>query len=584
MSSKKIKTEKSYLSPVKNPQKLSSYLKREWRVLTIVVLSGLIFNGSMSLIAILQGKLIDAVVGKVPLDLLLSKVFLFVGVVALIQIMRAVKRYSVRLFANRVGAAMRRMFYNGKLSRSLPELSEVSAGDMMNRTVGDVDICVEGMRKVTTEVFDTGVLMIAYFVSMLTYDIKISIIACLFIPLAMFVAEKLKTVIERYTSLSRQQSGVVSELTLSGAENAMLYRAFSVSAVKNLQYDEKLEELEKRNIRSNIFENSMQPIYNVIALTGIVGILILGGGKVAVGDWSVGDFTAYIAIFVALAIKASKAAKLFNTYQKAATSWKRIRPVFTDYVTPKEAIPYSGCDVALECKNLAYSYSRDSELIFDNLDFSAKAGDIIGVTGKVAAGKTALGLALTGVYPYTGSIILCGQELRDMMHAQRSGLISYLGHDPQLVTDSILENIALGDEGDILTILNDVCFEEDLKSMPDGENTLVGAGGVRLSGGQRSRVALSRTIFREAKLIILDDPFSAVDMKTEAKIFASLKNRCKDSIIILISHRLSVFDQTDKLIYLENGTAKCSTHERMLEDNPEYRSLFFSQTGGDLDA
>lgn len=582
MDKSKSKAENTYLSPVHEPQKLTSYLKREWRVLLIVVLTGLAFDGSMSVIAILQGKLIDAVVDKVSIDILLSKALMFVGIVTLIQITRAAKRYSVRLFANRVGAAMRRMFYYGKLSRSLPELSGVSAGDMMTRTVGDVDICVEGMRKVTTEIFDTGVLMIGYFITMLTYDLRISVIGCLFIPLAMFVAEKLKTVIERFTRLSRQQSGVVSELTLSGAENAMLYRAYSVTELKNAEYDEKLAELEKRSIRADVLENSMQPIYNVIALTGILGILILGGGKVAGGAWTIGDFTAYIAIFVSLATKASKAAKLFNTYQKAATSWKRIRPVFVDYVPPKEAETYEGKDVSLTCRDLGFSYTDECGAIFGGLDFDAEAGEIIGVTGKIASGKTALGLALTGVYPYTGSLILCGRELRDIPQSERSGLISYMGHDPQLVTDTISENIALGDKGDVRAALRDVCFEEDLLSMPEGENTLVGAGGIRLSGGQRARVALSRTVFRAGKLIILDDPFSAVDMKTEAIILDDLKKRCSDSIIVLISHRLSVFDRTDKVVYLEDGRAGCSTHERLLEANPEYRALWASQTGGEL--
>jgi ATP-binding cassette subfamily B multidrug efflux pump len=96
-------------------------------------------------------------------------------------------------------------------------------------------------------------------------------------------------------------------------------------------------------------------------------------------------------------------------------------------------------------------------------------------------------------------------------------MISYLGHRPQLLSDSIYNNITLGGDEDITAVLQDVCFAEDLGAMPDGIGTLVGNSGIRLSGGQQARIALARTLLHKSKLIILDDPFSAVDMQTEEK-------------------------------------------------------------------
>ena len=573
------------LTPVREPQKISSYLKREWKTLLLVTLTGLAFDGSMSYAAVLQGRLIDAVASKAALAVVGQKALTFLLVVAVIQTCRALKRYFVRLFANGTGARMRRMLYNSVFSQDVTALSGASAGELMNRAVGDVDICVEGMRKVTTEIFDTGVLMASYLITMFSYDVKTTLLTCMFIPVAMFIAEKLKTVIENATKLARAQNGAVSATTLSNVENALLYRVNSAYERRLAEYEAELTDLEKKNVRADVLENSMQPVYNAIALLGIVAILTRGGGLVIAGTWTIGDFTAFTAIFIALATKASKAAKLFNSYQKAAVSWQRIKPQIQPHTLPDETDRFPDAPAALEVRDLAFAYPGANEAAISGVSFSAKAGELIGVTGAVASGKTALGYALTGALPCSGSVTLCGTPLRDFTPCERSRRVAYMGHDPQLLSDSIYENVTLGEGGDISEILSLVCFDADLAAMPGGINTRIGAGGVRLSGGQRDRVALARTLCRPSRLVILDDPFSAVDMDTERKIIAKLRGRFPDRILVLISHRLAAFPETDQVLFFENGRAVTSTHEALLSENPAYKALWDAQAkGGDGNA
>lgn len=573
------------LTPVREPQKISSYLKREWKTLLLVTLTGLAFDGSMSYAAVLQGRLIDAVASKAALAVVGQKALTFLLVVAVIQACRALKRYFVRLFANGTGARMRRMLYNSVFSQDVTALSGASAGELMNRAVGDVDICVEGMRKVTTEIFDTGVLMASYLITMFSYDVKTTLLTCMFIPVAMFIAEKLKTVIENATKLARAQNGAVSATTLSNVENALLYRVNSAYERRLAEYEAELTDLEKKNVRADVLENSMQPVYNAIALLGIVAILTRGGGLVIAGTWTIGDFTAFTAIFIALATKASKAAKLFNSYQKAAVSWQRIKPQIQPHTLPDETDRFPDAPAALEVRDLAFAYPGANEAAISGVSFSAMAGELIGVTGAVASGKTALGYALTGALPCSGSVTLCGTPLRDFTPCERSRRVAYMGHDPQLLSDSIYENVTLGEDGDISEILSLVCFDADLAAMPGGVNTRIGAGGVRLSGGQRDRVALARTLCRPSRLVILDDPFSAVDMDTERKIIAKLRGRFPDRILVLISHRLAAFPETDQVLFFENGRAVTSTHEALLRENPAYKALWDAQAkGGDGNA
>ena len=117
--------------------------------------------------------------------------------------------------------------------------------------------------------------------------------------------------------------------------------------------------------------------------------------------------------------------------------------------------------------------------------------------------------------------------------------------------------------------------------MENGMDTVIGSSGVRLSGGQAQRLALARTLAHPRPVMILDDPFSALDRKTEDAIFANLRDYAKDKVVFLISHRLYHFPQMQKVIFMEDGKAAVGTHEELMADVPAYRRLYESQTGGD---
>lgn len=572
---------KLMISPIENPDKMSSYWKRQWKVIAAVVFFGILFNGCMPIAPILQGKLIDAIVSNAQLNTVLLQIGLFVGAILLIQIMRFFKRYYVRLFANRTSATMRMMIYNNIMNKNVIELSKEGVGDLMTKAISDVDICVEGMRKVTTEVFDTGVLILSYFISMLIYDWKITIGACIFVPVAMWLAEYLKKVIVKYSKAARSQFSRVADLTYDNIEHTVLLRVNGLEGKNRQEYFCELDDLEKKSVKASILENSMQPIYNVIALLGIVVVLFYGGKNVIADVWTVGMFSTYIIIFTALTTKASKAAKLFNSFQKATVSWQRIKPYLTDYKQKNNDDRGSLGDGALIVKDLSFHYPGSEELVVQDISFSARPGDLVGITGPVACGKSSLGIALQGLYPCIGSIKLDGVELQEYSETEISRRISYLDHLPQLLSDTIYNNITLGDDGDISAVLHDVCFDEDLKDMPDGINTMVGSSGVRLSGGQQARIALARALYRHSPLIILDDPFSAVDMKTEEAIIENLRSHYSDCIILLISHRLSIFPKTDSIIVIHRDRkAEYGTHIALLSSSELYASIYRLQMGG----
>lgn len=563
------------IEPIKQPDRIINYWKKEKLVVGCIIIFGLTFNSAAILGPIYQGKLIDSILRGDNLFNVVKLAVAFTGLIGTIQLLRYFKRFYIRRFANNTIAAMRLMIYNNIMHESINKLENEDMGNLMTRAVSDVELCVEGMRKFTTEIFDTGVLMTAYLVSMLFYDVKITVVSMLFIPAAMLLAEKLKGIIYKYTIAYRTKSSFITSITYDSIENAMLYRANGMEAQNREKYNAELEDLQNKAIKAYILENSMQPIYNVIAMLGVIAVIYLGGIKVINEGWTAGVFSTYLTMFAAMAKKASKAAKLFNSVQKSQVSWKRIKPYLKEYEIKNMVLNINREKTELSVKKLCFSYEEGKDNIIEDISFEGKQGEIIGITGSIASGKSTLGLSLLGFYQYKGSIKIDGKELGDYSEFERSRMISYLAHRPQLLSDSIYNNITLGNDKDITSVLKDVCFDTDLEEMTDKENTLVGNSGIRLSGGQQSRIALARTLLNKSKIIILDDPFSAVDMKTEEKIIRNLKNNYRNSLIILVSHRLSIFPLIDKVVLLcSDKTAEYGTHNELMENSKLYAEIF----------
>lgn len=574
----------SPIKAIKNPDKIKNYWIKEKKSVILLTLFGILYDVGMVARPIYQGKLIDALIAKVNFNNLIKLSLTFIFIIGMVQFFRYLKRYYVRQFANATTATMRFMIYNNILHKEEKELNDENMGSLMTKAISDVDVCVEGMRKSTTEVFDTGVLFITYLVTLLQYDVKITLYACIFIPAAVFIAEKMKKIIFKFTKAYRSQLSQVSDITYDRIDNAILYRLYGREADNRVVYEEELEDFEKKAIVANIWENAMQPIYNVIAMGGIVFVIIMAGEKVYEGSFTVGVFSAYISIFAIMAAKASRIARLFNTIQKSSVSWKRIKSFLKEYKEIDKTRGIISKETKLEIENLYLKYDKSSDYIIKNLNFKARENNIVGITGPIGCGKSTLGRVFLGNINYEGSIKIDNKELRDYSEYERSKIISYMGHDAHLISDTIYNNITMGDEGDISHVLKMVCFDEDLKSMENGIETLVGNGGVRLSGGQQARIALARTLYHKNKILILDDPFSAVDMKTEKNIIDNLRANYSDCLILLISHRLAIFKYLNQIILInEDKTLEYGNHQKLIENSTLYNQLYLLQQRKDSD-
>jgi ATP-binding cassette subfamily B multidrug efflux pump len=599
----------------KEPSRIASYFLAQKPMLLVITLTGIGYNTGVAAGPWFEGQIalhfVRFLKGSGTAQRVVRTAVFYLLTILLVQSMRLLKRLYVRKFANNIRLAMRRTIYRSivKMDRTTSSLGKL--GEVMTKVITDVDACAEGMRKFLTELFDTGIAMVVYLLMLFHYDIRLTLLVMLFPPLAYVIAERIKGVVTQATAASRESAEQLSGATYDRVRNAVTYRIYGCEKDVDQRYEEKLTQYERAAIRANVWENTMQPVYYILAMIGCVFIIYLGGKNVlGTGrtSWTIASFTTYLACFLQLSRKTSHAAKLFNALQKAGVSWERIRP-FMKYTPPAEDGGIAS-PAELVCKDVSFAYPKGQELektegegadapqteaaevcvrqpgaknrdVISDLNITVKPGELIGVTGAIASGKSTLGRLFLCESPYRGSIRYGGRELSELASSSKEkAVIGYMGHNPELFSDTIEANIRLGKEGDIAPYLRAVCMDEEVAAFPEGVFTKIGDGGVRLSGGQKARIALARTLFHSRPVLILDDPFSAVDLPTAERILSNIRGQNGDCTILLLSHRLESFDRTDQVIFLESGRAIVSTHEALLADCPAYRTLCLLQSEG----
>jgi ATP-binding cassette subfamily B multidrug efflux pump len=241
---------------IKHPEKLSSYFKAEVFPLALVTVTGILYNVGMVAGPWFEGRMVqclyDILNRKAAKKDMVRLAVAYLIVIFMVQACRAAKRFFVRRFANDTARNMRHMLYNNLVWQSKSTMEKESTGSMMTRAVSDVDACVEGMRKFTTEIFDTGVVLLSYLVFLFRYDFRLTLLSCLFIPLAYFSAHALRTPVYRAGSAAKISSGKLNTATLDRIRAALTYRVYGREENRDAAYEERLSDYEKTAVRSGI--------------------------------------------------------------------------------------------------------------------------------------------------------------------------------------------------------------------------------------------------------------------------------------------------------------------------------------------
>ena len=256
----------------------------EWLPLTFVTLSGLVYNVGLLAGPWFEGKLAqclaDILTGKTAGSAMTALVLAYVGVTLTVQAARFVKRFYVRRFANDVNRRMKGVLYANLVRQSRRALEEEGAGELVTKAISDVDDCAEGMRKFTTELFDTGVALVGYVVMLLAYDWRLALLCLIFPPISYICAEKMKKTVQRAGSAYKKSAAALNAATLDRAKNAVTYRVYGCEDVRERRYEDTLHVYEVSAVRANVWQSALPPLYQAVSNLSVLFILYFGARNV----------------------------------------------------------------------------------------------------------------------------------------------------------------------------------------------------------------------------------------------------------------------------------------------------------------
>jgi ATP-binding cassette subfamily B protein len=323
-----------------------------------------------------------------------------------------------------------------------------------------------------------------------------------------------------------------------------------------------------------------------------LGILLYEAWLVLQGRLSLGQLVATLAILALVLTPLQNLVSFLHDLQDVALSLRRVDVIYEAEPEPSGSASSGAAALSarapeLRLEHVSFRYGPpDAPPILDDVSFTLPAGKMTAIVGRSGAGKTTLTHLLHGLYrPQQGRILYDGVPLDEMDPAQLRRSVAYVFQKTDIFDGTLAENIALGDERPdperLLHAARTACLE-DLLALPNGLSTRIGESGIRLSGGEEQRLQLARAIYRDPRVLFLDEATSHLDASTERAITTSLQRESAGRTVVVVAHRLSTVRRADLIIVLERGrVVEQGTHEELLaREGGHYRALVENQMEG----
>jgi ABC-type multidrug transport system fused ATPase/permease subunit len=334
----------------------------------------------------------------------------------------------------------------------------------------------------------------------------------------------------------------------------------------------------------NVFDERQFNRQNLIIQGGTAGVLLLALLNVRAGVFSFGQFTAVSALTFSIFGYVRWVQWQMRNLTRATATYKDVRGMLDQPEEDYESGSKLDLKGAIEFRNVRYRYRPDVPVIED-VSFQAKPGERVALVGESGEGKTTL-IDLIGRYhlPQEGAILYDGADAKDVNLVALRAQIGLVPQDLPMLHESIGENIRYGrpdaTDEEMREASRQASLDAFIETLPEGYATIVGERGLKLSGGQRQRVALARAFLRNPKILILDEPTSNLDSKTEEEIQHSLEVLMKGRTTFIIAHRLRTVRDADRILVLKGGRiVEQGTHDELVAGNGAYAALLRSQTG-----
>ena len=534
--------------------------RAQWRLVGLALGCALVFTTLSILIPILVQRTIDDAIDGGDRSLLVPYLAAILAVAALRFGINFTRRYATARVGVTVEARLRSKLYDAYLRYPRAFYDEHATGEVISRATNDIYPVRYFIGWGVVQAIQSVLMLVGAATVLTTVNAKLALTAAVAMPpiavLTYFFAH-------RVFPISRQvqrKKGHLTEASDEAVVGIEMVQAFGREDDVRDRFADRAEAVRHETMRQASVEARFLPGLIFLPTLGIAAVLLVGGREAIAGNLTIGEFTLFITLLLQLVWPLEALGWIINLGQRATAAASRSF-AWLDGISSlperSDPVPLPDGPLAVELEDVRFRYATGTEVL-SGVDLTASPGEIVAICGPTGAGKTSLLQLLPRFYDPTGGRVLIGDvDARDVSLAELRRAVAVVTQKPVLFSIPLRENLLAArpdaDWADVLVACEAAGVADFVDDLPDGYDTLIGERGVNLSGGQRQRVALARALIANARVIVLDDPMSAVDTETERHLVEHLRPAVAGRTVLISGQRLSTVLVADRAVVLRDG-------------------------------
>lgn len=571
------------------------YIKR---YLHFAVLAALFMVGEVLMDLIqpgLMSRIVDEGVlginhnGIGDIHLILTLGLIMIGLVIFGGFCGSMNNVFVHMTGQNIGNEMRKDCFRKIMTFSFPQIDYFGTGSLVTRVTNDITQVQNFVSQFVRGMIRTFMLMAGsiFFMFRLNHQFGL-IVLCAFpfiVGCMIFCLYKANPLLPKLQQQLDQLNGIMQE-DVSGIR---IIKACVREIYEKVRFGKANDELIKTQLRVLVIFAFMNPVMNALMYVVVVIILLTGSYQVEQHSTTPGTIMAAITYTTQLLNGILMLVMLFQNISKGSASWKRVKEILYSQPELKDGDYYGNPSVQgkIEFRDVSFAFPGTNQTVLEHINLTIHPGETIAVMGETGCGKTALVNLIPRFYDVTeGKVLLDDVDVRDYQQKVLREKIAITLQKSELFSATMKENISWGKPDaaneEIYAAATIAQADEFIRTTPKEYDTLVAERGMSLSGGQKQRISIARAVLKPAEILIFDDSTSALDLKTEANLYAALKEFRPQNTNIFIAQRIASVRGADRIVVLNNGKIEaCGTHTQLMESCKTYQDIYNSQIGNE---
>ncbi len=500
--------------------------------------------------------------------------------------------YTAARAAQSFGDDLRRDAYRRVMSLSIEQTDKFTTGSLVTRMTNDVSMLTEFVEMLIRMFVRAPIFFVGGTIMLLTLDLSFGVVLLCSLPVMLVM---LILVLSRATPMFAQVQTKLDKVNSVVQENvsgARVVKAYVREDYENSRFDRANGDLRDTNYRVLRIFAVMSPILNIIMNVSVIAVILIAGlrGRAAAATISIGSVMAAITYITQVLNSVMMVTMMFQSVSRAGASSRRVCEVLdSDPVISSGSVTGNDkvSDVCISFRGVGFRYpGTTGRPVLHDIDLDVHRGEVLAVIGATGSGKTSLVNLIPRFYDTTeGSVTVDGVDVREWDTHELRSRMGFVMQKSELFSDTVAGNIRWGKpdatDAEVAEAAEVAQAAEFIGGFRDGYDTFIAEKGASLSGGQKQRMSIARALVRRPEILILDDSTSALDLSTEARLQAALRERLAGTTVIMIAQRIASVKNADRIAVIENGTIRdCAPHDELMRTSAAYRDIYDSQMQG----